>query len=200
MNTMDPRLSQGVAVIAAVAIVVLSWQCGYQPAVRAYRRDRQQMAAMITRLAHVDVMVQAAGDMEIWRTRSLQRLATLKSRLPPSSQLPHLLNALVDGVKTQDVKLIDVSQGNVEPVQDGEQPVLVDGQPCARLPVTVTAEGRYHALVQVMQRIMTEAFPSLVGIEQAEFRLNDPVGSQLALTLHLYLYVVGTPTESAPDA
>src|SRR3989338_6390738 len=137
MNTMDPRLSQGVAVIAAVAIVVLSWQCGYQPAVRAYRRDRQQKAEMTTRLAHVDAMVQTAGDMEIWRTRSLQRLATLKSRLPPSSQLPHLLNALVDGVKTQDVKLIDVSQGNVEPVQDGEQPVLVDGQPCARLPVTV---------------------------------------------------------------
>ncbi|MDP3702820.1 MAG: hypothetical protein Q8R78_00305 [Candidatus Omnitrophota bacterium] len=197
---MDPRLSQGLAVLTTAAITVASWIWAYQPTVRGYRANQQQMEMLSSRVAAVDAMVQAAGGVDPWRTQHLPELARLKSRFASQDQIPHALNTLVETIKVDEVKLLNVSQGNVEAVHDGGQPVLVDGQPCARLPVTVTAEGRYHTLVQVMQRIMTEAFPSLVSIEQAEFRLKEPVGAQLALTLRLYLYVVGTPTEPAPDA
>jgi len=200
MRVIDPRLSQGAAVLAAGAMVVISWRFGYQPAIRAYREDQQQVAELSARLAQVDTMVQAAGGVETWRAHNLQRLDALNNRFPPQAQLPQLLNALVDAVKLGEVKLVNVSQGNLEAVQDVGQPVLVDGQPCYRLPVTVTAEGRYHSLVQALDRIMAETFPSLVGIEQAELRLKDPLGAKLDATLQLYLYVVGTPSEPAPDA
>ena len=173
----DPRISQGVAVLMAGLVTVGSWRWGYQPAVRAYRQDQQQVAALSTRLAQVEAMVQAAGGVETWRTHNLQRLTALKNRFPPQAQLPQLLNALVDTVKMGEVKLLNVSQGNVEPVQDDGQPVLVEGQACYRLPVTVTAEGRYHAMVQALERITAETFPSMISIEQADFRLKDPLGA-----------------------
>src|SRR3989338_6677190 len=146
--TIDPRISQGAAVLVAGLVTVGSWRWGYQPAVRAYRQDQQQVETLSARLAQIDAMVQAAGGMETWRTHHLERLTTLKRRFPPQTEVPQLLNALVDAVKAADLKLLNASQGNVEAVQDGGQPLLLDGQPYYRLPGTVTAEGRYHAPVQ----------------------------------------------------
>ena len=197
---MDPRLSQGLAVLASGAIVVVSWTLGYEPAVRAYRQDRQQVEALGAQLAHVEAMVQTAGGMETWHAHHVKRLQTLKQRFPPQSQLPQLLNALSDTVKMGKVKLLNVSQGNVEPVLDAEQPVLVEDQPCYRLPVTVTAEGRYHAIVQAMERLAAETFPSVVSVQQVELQLKDSQGSVLAATVKLYLYVVGAPSEPEPHA
>lgn len=196
----DPRLSQGLAVLAAGTLVVVSWTRGYEPAVRAVGQDRQQVQLLRAQLSQVESMVQTSGGVEAWHAHHLKRLTTLKRRFPPHTQLPQLLNTLVDTVKMGEVKLLNVSQGNVEPVEEAGQPVLVDGQPCSRLPVTLTAEGRYHPVVQALERLMAETFPSVVSIEQADFRLKDPLGAQLAATLRLYLYVVGTPSESAPDA
>ena len=200
MKTVDPRISQGVAVLVAGIVAIGSWRWGYQPAVRAHQQDEQQVAALSTRLAQVEAMVQTAGGVKTWQTHNLQRLATLKNRFPPQAQVPQLLNALVDAVKTGEVTLLNVSQGNVEPVLDAGQPVLIEGQPCYRLSVTMTAEGRYHALIEALARITAETFPSVVSIAQADFRVKDPLGAQLAATLQLYLYVVGTPSEPAPDA
>jgi len=197
----DPRISQGAAVLAAVAIVGVSWTLGYQPAVRAVGQDRQQAQLLRAQLSQVEAMVQTSGGMEAWHAHHLKRLETLKRRFPPQAQLPQLLNALADTVKMGEVKLVNVSQGNVEPVTDAEQPLLVDGQPCYRLPVTVTAEGRYHAIVQALERLMAETFPSVVSLRQADLQLKDPQGAQLAATLQLYLYVVGgAASEPAPDA
>lgn len=197
---MDPRLSQGLAVLAAGILTVMSWRWGYDPAVRAFRQDRQQLETLSAQLAQVDAMVQASGGMDAWHTHHLERLALLMQRFPPQAQLPQLLNALVETLKMGEVRLLNVSQGNVETVQAAGQPVLVNGQPCYRLPVTVTAEGRYHPLVEALDRIMAETFPSVVGIEQAEFTLKDPRSAQLAATVRLYLYVIGTPSELVPDA
>ena len=196
----DPRISQSAAVVAAGAIVVASWLWGYQPAVRAVGQDRQQVERLRAQLSQVDAMVQTSGGVEAWHAHHLKRLDTLKHRFPPQAQLPQLLNTLMDTVKMSEVKLLNVSQGNVELVRDAEQPVLVDGQPCYRLPVTVTAEGRYHAIVQALERVMAETFPSVVSLQQAELQLKDPQGAVLAATLQLYLYVVGAPSELAPDA
>ncbi|MBI4003439.1 MAG: type II secretion system protein M [Candidatus Omnitrophica bacterium] len=197
----DPRLSQSLAVLAAACMVMVSWWWGYQPAVRAVRQDRQQAEVLRAQLAQVEAMVQTSGGIEVWHAHHLKRLDTLKHRFPPQAHLPQLLNTLVDTVKMGEVKLVNVSQGNVEPVTDAEQPLLVDGQPCYRLPVTLTAEGRYHAIVQALERLMAETFPSVVGLQYAELQLKDPQGVQLAATLQLYLYVVGgAASEPAPDA
>jgi Tfp pilus assembly protein PilO len=196
----DPRVSQGAAVLATGAIVVASWLWGYQPAVRAYRHDRQQVDTLRGQLSQVDAMVQASGGVEAWHAHHLKRLKMLKRRMPPQAQLPQLLNTLVDTVKLGEVKLLNVSQGNVEPVNDNGQPVLVEGQPCSRLPVTLTMEGRYHTVVQALDRVMAETFPSVVSLQRVELQLKDPQGVQLAATLQLYLYVIGgAASEPAPD-
>ena len=196
----DPRLSQGFAVLASGALAVMSWTWGYQPAVRAVRQDRQQAEVLRAQLSQVESMVQTSGGIEAWHAHHLKRLTTLKRRFPPHTQLPQLLNTLVDTVKMGEVKLLNVSQGNVEPVEEAGQPVLVDGQPCYRLPVTLIAEGRYHTIVQVLERILAETFPSVASLEYVDLQLKGSQGTQLAATLQLYLYVVGVPSEPAPDA
>lgn len=196
----DPRVSQGVAVLAAGMVAVASWQWGYRPAVQAYWQDRRHVETLETQLARVDAMIQAGGGTETWRTHNLKRLATLQSRFPQSTQLPQLLNALVDAIKVGEVKLLDVSQGTLEPVQDGGTPAFIDGQPCYRLPVTIAGEGRYASFVQALEHLTAETFPGIVSIDQAEFQLKDPLGAQLAATLRIHLYMLGTPSEPPPDA
>lgn len=190
---MDPRARHGLVVLLASVVALASWGWGYRPAVRAYRRDQQDVVRLTERLAHVEAMVQASGGAALWQVRMSQRLAAIKGRFPSPEQLPQLLNALVDTIKAGDLKLVNVSQGNLEPVQDEGQPVLLEDLPCYRLPVTITAESRYHALVHVLEQVMSEAFPSVVSLEDADLRLTDPLSARLGATLTLHLYVVGTP-------
>lgn len=195
MMRLDPRASQGAAVVAAALAAVVSWQWGYQPAVRAFGRDRERIAATTARLRDVESMVQAAGGQRAWRASYEQRLARLTARLPQPSQLPALLNALVDGLKAADVKLLNVEQGNMEPVRDGQQPLLFQGNPCYQLPVTVTAEGRFSEVLAALERLTGEAFPSAVSLEQADLRIKDAATVTLGATLKLNLYVVGNPAQ-----
>ena len=199
MNTLDPRASQGLAVLAAGVVVVGTWSWGYQPAVRATHRDQAEVARLAERLADVEAMVLAAGGADRWQSHMTQRLTTLKERFPSQAQLPQLLNTLVETLKTQDLKLVNISQGNVEPVLEAEEPVLFEGTPCVRLPVMITAEGRFPAFLQALERVTAEAFPSVVSIGAVELRLTEAVGATLDATLTLYLYVVGTPAVT-PDA
>jgi len=195
---MDQRLSQGLAALAACFVVIASWQWGYQAAVRAYARDKQHIESLKGQLAQAEAMIQAAGGEATWRTRNEQRLAKLKTRFPQQTQLPQLLTALVDSLKVGGLTLLNVEQGNLEPVRDMEQPVLIDGAPCFRLPVKVTAEGRYHALLAALERFTSEAFPCVLSVQQVEVRLKDSLSAQLDATLQLYLYVVASSPGPSP--
>lgn len=200
MTSMDPRLMQLAKVLVGGVVVAWSWQQGYQASVRAYATDRAEVAALSARLSALDAMAQAAGGMQEWLARHQERLAKLKGKFSHQTQLPQLLNALVDTMKAGEIRLLNVSQGNLEPMQESDNtPLLIDGEPCYRLGVTVTAEGRYHALVEAMTRLAAESFPSLVALEQVELRRKDAAGARLDATLHVYLYVIGT-TAPSPHA
>ncbi len=192
---LDPRVSQSAAVVAAALAAMVSWQWGYQPAVRAFRRDREHIATMTARLHDVESMVQAAGGERTWRANYAQRLAQLTARLPQPSQLPALLNALVDGLKATDVTLLNVEQGNMEPVRDGQQPLLFQGNPCYQLPVTVTAEGRFSEVLAALERLTGEAFPSVLSLERVDLRIKDAATVTLGATLNVHLYVIGSPSQ-----
>jgi len=110
-------------------------------------------------------------------------------------------NLAVHFKKGREASLVWVTTlDQAEPVRDAELPVLVEGQPCYRLPVTLTAEGRYHELVQALERMTAEAFPSVVSLEHVDLQLKDPQGTVLTATVKLYLYVVSAPSAPAPDA
>ena len=198
---LDPRASQGAAVFAAAMVAIVSWQWGYQLTVRACMRDRERIATLTARLRDVESMVQAAGGAEAWRSSHEQQLRQLTTRLPHPSQLPALLNALVDGLKAADVKLLNVEQANMEAAHDGQQqPILFQGLPCFQLPVTVTAEGRFSEVLAALERLTGEMFPSVLSIEQVELRIKDASTAKLGATLKVNLYVVGSPKTSPPDA
>jgi len=198
MTTLDPRASQGTAVLAAAIAVVMSWQWGYQPAGRAFTRDRERVTTMTARLRDVESMVQAAGGQDAWRASQTQRLALLKARLPQPSQLPALLNALVDGLKVGDVKLLNMEQGNMEAAHEGEQPLLFRGVPCFQLPVTITAEGRFSEVLALLERLTSDTFPSVLSLERVDLRMRDVTTATLGATLNVNLYVIGNPI--APPA
>lgn len=195
MTTLDPRASQGTAVLAAAIAMVLSWQWGYQPAVRAFARDRDRVTTITARLRDVESMTQAGGGADVWRASQARRLALLKARLPQPSQLPALLNALVDGLKVDDVKLLNVEQGNMEAAQEGEQPLLFQGVPCFQLPVTITAEGRFSEILAVLERLTADTFPSVLSLERVDLRMRDVITATLGATLKVNLYVVGSPSQ-----
>ncbi len=191
MNVRDPRVTQGVALCVAGIGVALSWHVGYQPAAQAYRQHHAQATTLSARVVRAEHAARAAGGEAAWLAQQHTRLTALRARFPQQSQLPQLLNTMVDTLKLSDMRLLDVVQGNVEPVQQGAVPLLIEGAPCYRLPVTITTEGRYRTMLQAMERLMSESFPALVSVEQVELRSEDPSGAKLGLTMRLYLYVRG---------
>lgn len=199
MRGVGPGILEAAVVLIAGSLVAASWQWGYQAAARAYWRDRGQMALLTERISQVHAMVQAAGGEAAWLSRQQQRLVALKARFPQQAQVPQLLNTLIDGLKAGEMKLVNVTQGNLEPVQEGGTPLVVEGVPYHRLPVTVTGEGRYLAVLATLERLTGDAFPGVVGIGHVELRLKEPTGSKLDATLQLFLYVSGTPTARPPN-
>ena len=200
MRALDPRLSQGLAVVIAGIACVLSWRFGYHRAVHRFRQDRVQVAALTARIAQIDVVMQRAGGTAKWLADNQRRLATLRAKFPQHEQMPQLLNALVDALKTGEVDLVNMTQGNLERVQANNAPLLIDGTPCYRLPVTMITEGRYHAVLAALERLMDETFPTVVSIEQVDFHLKDAAGATLEATLHLNVYVTGPTLDSSPHA
>ena len=196
----DPRLTQTAKVLLAGVVVWWSWQHGYQAVVQAYARDRAEVGALSVRLSQLDALVQAAGGEAEWLARNQQRLETLKGKFPSQTQVPQVLNAFVDTLKAGEIRLSNVSQGNVEPVEEAGQPLLIDGQPCYRLAVTVTAEGRYHAVLDALGRLAADPFPSLVALERMDLRRKDAAGARLDATLQLHLFVMGSSSPPTSDA
>ncbi len=197
---LDLRISLGVAVVASVAIAMLSWQMGYVPAQRAHARHLEQQAALTEHIAQWEAILQAAGGQAAWMAHQQQRLQALNARFPQQAHLPQLLNALVESLKGGELKLINVTQGNLEAVQVDGQPLVIDNKRCYRLPVAVTAEGRYHALRAALERLTGEPFPGIVTVAQIDLRSQEETGSRLAATLQLYLYVIGASSGASPHA
>ena len=197
---MDLRLSQAGAVLLAGAVVVLSWQAGYRPAARAYQRDRARAMTLKDRIAQAEAMVRPSGGEAAWLARHRQELERLKAAFPRQSQLPQLLNTLVDTLKASGLELRDIAQGHLEPVQKQDQPLLIDGTPCHRLPVTVTVDGTYHTVVATVQRITGEGFPGVVALGGVELRRTPLTEDTLSATLRLLLYVTVEPQASSPNA
>ena len=201
MTRLDPRASQGAAVFAAAMAAIVSWQWGYQSTVRVCMRDRERIATLTARLRDVESMVQAAGGAEAWRSSHEQQLRQLTTRLPNPSQLPALLNALVDGLKAADVKLVNVEQANMEAAHDGQQqPILFQGMPCFQLPVIVTVEGRFSEMLAALERLTGEMFPSVLSIEQVDLRIKDAATVQLGAIFKVNLYVIGNPANPPAHA
>ncbi len=191
MTRLDPRLFHGIALALTTLTMLWSWQQGYRGAKRAYDQRHAQMGTLSVRVTELEAMVRAAGNQGAWLAERQQQLATLRGRFTWQAQLPQLLNTLVETLKAGPIKLPNIAQGNLEPVRQADQPLLVGGAPCYQLPVTVTAEGRYYALVEALGKLTAETFPGLVSIQQVEFRRRDPVSPRLDATIELRLYVIG---------
>ena len=199
MTMNNPLFSQGLTALAMAVVVTLSWQFCYRPAAGAYRQDCANISTLTKQLADVEAMLTAGGGKEAWLARHQQRLAQLKARFPTQAELPKVLNLLVDVVKSGELKLLNVGQGSLEALKESNQPVLIEGMPCYRLPVTMTTEGRYHAVVTVMERFLSETFQGVVSVKQAELTLKKSPGVVLSATLQLDVYLLNALSSAAPD-
>lgn len=202
----NPLVWQGLIALVMGVVAVVSWQFGYRPARSTYRHDVAEKSTLMKRLADVEAMVTVNGGKDAWMSLHRQRLAQLKARFPTQAELPKILNLLVDVVKSGDLKLLNVAQGNAEPLKESDGPVLIEGMPCYRLLVTMMAEGRYHAIVAAMERFSGDTFQGVVSLKQMELALKKSPGAALSSTLQLDVYLLnpaasdGAGRTGEPDA
>jgi len=195
----DPRTVHGGLALLAVIVVSASWQWGYRPARAAPRAAGERLAQLSDQIAAVNEMVRGSGGQAAWLAEQERRRSDVRGRFRGQAEIPQLLSTLVDTLGAGEITLQSVTQGNLAAVQEGERPVLIDGVPCFRLPVTVIAEGRYHAVRAALERVMLEPFPGVVGLQEAVLRLQGTTGSTLEATLVLSLYVTVTEPVAAPE-
>jgi Tfp pilus assembly protein PilO len=122
-----------------------------------------------------------------------QALAKLKTRIPPSGQMPRLLDVLLDYVERASLKVVNVQQGTLAPAEDEQHvPIVLDGAACFSLPVTLSVEGSFRDVVAFLERVASQKFPGLVTVDRAHLASKDPFSATLSASLQLVLYVVGS--------
>lgn len=197
---LDPRAQHACLVVVALMLGGLSWQLAYRRLVAAYRQDLAREKTLQERLVQTQALVSGAGGADAWLARNQQRLAQLNGRFPNESQIPQLLNALVEQLhQSGDFRLANITQGNLEPALDAGKPLQIDGAQCLRLPVTVKGSGRYHAILALLDWIMNEPFPCVVSLERIQLRTESPEGPRLQVLLQLSLHVVRSPSSSGSN-
>jgi len=192
---MTPVQSRGLLVGAAGLLCLISWKAGYQPALQLNQREVRHIKELRHHLTDVETIVSSAGGISAWLHLNGQRLARFRERVPQEAQLPQLLNRLVEQLKMSDLRVRNVTQGNLEPVQDGGTPLLIDGLPCVRLPLTITAEGRYLVLLRMMEQLTSESFPAVVSLQQVTLQRKQESNAVLDIVLNLSLYLVKPPSD-----
>ena len=192
MSALDQRVVQLGGVLLAALLLVMSWQRGFRQTVDRMAQDQRRVAVLTDQLARWQAAFQSAGGQAAWMARAQRQLAQQAGKFPQQAQVPQVLNTLVEAFKDGETKLVNVGQGNLEPVQDEGVALRFDGVPCYRLPITVEVEGRYHAIRQALERLTGEAFPAVVSIGRVELRLKDAANLQLQATIRLVVYVIGT--------
>ncbi len=185
------HLTQMGQLLVTGVVMVASWCFGYAPMRTARVQHRQQLAEATTQLARVDDLVRPFGSEAAWSAAAQQRLAALQARFRRYDELPQLLEALVQTFKSSELRLVDVGQGNVEQAHVGDQPLVIDGEPSLRLPVTMVAEGRFRALLAVLDRLAADTFPGVVTLDHAEIQLKEKGTGVVTAQLQLELYVMG---------
>lgn len=195
-HPLDPRLLEGLWVVLGTALLMVVWHGGLRATRAEYHRLVQRRAQLEARLSGVDALVKEAGSASDWLATQRQGLDAMRARVPMQAYLPQLLNAVASLAQASDVKVVNLAQGNLEPVLQDDQPVQLNGRPCARLPVTMTAEGGYHAVRAMLEQLTDEAFPGVVSVQQLELARPVAGGVRLAATLRLMLYVTMAPVGS----
>ncbi len=189
-RVLDPRFAPWIGCGAALFAIAITWQVGLRPSTATAHRAAAEAEALSTRIAAMDVMVQAAGGAAPWQRAQDARLRRLQARLPQQEQLPGLLNA-IDGVFRQGtLSLINLNQGGLEPALENGVPVVVGPGICYRLPLTVNAQGRYADLVGALEQLTGDAFPGLVSVEELQLRRAGD-GPKVDATISLTVYVTG---------
>lgn len=195
MPRLDPRLSHGLVLLILAAGVGIGWQMGYRPEVAQVRHQRAMLSTLKAQLDDVEQMLDRAGGEAEWMAMQEHLLELMAQRFPASHQMPRLLDALLERVKQSDLQLLDVKQGNLEPTHDAQgQPIVLDETPCFGLPITLSLQGRYHAIIEFLQQVASANFAGVAKITQVTMALRQPTSLQLQATVQVVLYVLGEPS------
>jgi len=199
MKRLD-KASRTVLLAMVLAVVAgVSWFRGVRWLQAVVQGHRAAIQDLSRRIHETEAMVIPSGGLGEWLALHGQELRRLQARFPNEEELPRLLNALARQMQTDDFELGTISPGNLEPVRDAQgRDVLIDGVPCVRLPVTIQGRGRYHAMLGLLEQVLSETFPAVAALESMDLRAVSPDRPVLDVTLRLKLYLVRE--SSAADA
>lgn len=193
MPTIDPRLTQTVALVVAGSAIVASWQVGYRGTQRHLRQRHEQRLAMRQDLDTIQQQIADAGSAFAWMSQQQRTLKELQHRFPLSRELPRVLDALLEQAATSHLELLDVKQGSPEAaLLPGGGPAKLDQTSCLGVPIQVMMQGRYHHVLRYLQVLTGPQAPAVITVRDLTYQLEDPESGMLKITLQLILYVLGT--------
>ena len=191
--TVDPRVSHALGLCAIGAAVAVSWSTQYLPRVRQLQNTHTALMTITQQLDETQHLLTSAGGQEAWMATTQQQIQEIARRLTPSLQVPRLLDHLVATVSANQLTLVNLNQGNLTPATAADGHPLTLGQAlCLGLPVTLTLEGRFHAVRTLLEQLRGADVPCLVNVEGVHLVLDDPATGKLTVTIQLVLYVLGS--------
>ena len=188
---MDPRILYTSVVVLLGTLLGASWATQYLPQERRLSQHRERLAHAKRQVKEIETFLEEAGGEILWRQQHELALERLRQKLPSSRQVPRLLDALVREVSRVELRLVNVTQGNLEGATDAQgQPILVNGVPCQALPATLQVEGRFRDVLNYLKVLESHNFPCVVRVEDVTFDVKAPMSSILKTSLRLRLYVL----------
>lgn len=187
----DSQIAHAVGLLAVLAAVIGSWQFLYLPASQRLVMARNRLSGLSQQVEQLDAMLAQAGGDAAWLARQQEVLGELERRLPPSREVPGLLNRLLEQASASNLTVVDVNQGNLEPATDAEgAPVLMGEVPCLALPVTVTADGSFRNAVAFLEEMNGAGLDALVAVKSVRMKTHSPLNATLRMSFQVVLYAI----------
>lgn len=157
---------------------------------RQLRQTRERLFSIHQQVEQTEAFLEQSGGLDSWMVEQQKISQQLMDRLPVSQHMPQLLDVIVNQVAQSNLNLIDVTQGNLEPMNDFQgQPIMCRDTPCLSLGLTLNLEGRFHEVVDYLDVLTSREFPCVVRVNQIQLAVKQANHPLLKAKLDVVMYV-----------
>lgn len=169
-----------------------------------YRPRQAQGQALKQEIVQVDQQIQAVyqlfggfANFEHGLASVRQQLNTLQTKLPTEEQFSRLLDELSSDARRFGIVVNAITPMLSSPVFiQKQQPAMVEGLVCERLPITLQLQATYRALGEYLASLKDKPF--LIGVDHVSMSYNPHRPGWIDATVILSTYTLKPPSATIP--
>lgn len=186
------------ALLAALVLAAGWWFGLYAPKAEEQAALETETAELVAQAQQLSMRVEQLEEIKANSFEYETKLARLDEYLPQDPHQPAFLKAVQSAADLSGVQITDLTQGDPTPVVDAP-PSIDPGRVLVEIPVTMTLEGGYFQLVDLMRRLETDVTRAVL-VDNVSFAEGEAGYPELTGSWQGRVFAVMPVQAPAPDA